>query len=72
MVTVKVYHLEILICCFLSFELFITFSLFGIGSSCRNNMDCFRSRSRKNKQLMDKLTEVASEIEKDHVTGTQD
>lgn len=32
----------------------------------------YGSRSHKNKQLMDKLTEVASEIENDHVTGTQD
>ena len=32
----------------------------------------YGSRSRKNKQLIDKLTEVASEIENDHVTGTQD
>lgn len=31
----------------------------------------YGSRSHKNKQLMDKLTEVASEIENDHVTGTQ-
>lgn len=30
----------------------------------------YGSRSHKNKQLMDKLTEVASEIENDHVTGT--
>ncbi len=30
----------------------------------------YGSRSRKNKQLMDKLTEVASEIENDHVAGT--
>ena len=31
----------------------------------------YGSRSHKNKQLMDKLTEVASEIENDPVTGTQ-
>jgi putative resolvase len=32
----------------------------------------YGSRSRKNKKLMDKLTEVASEIENDYVAGTQD
>ena len=31
----------------------------------------YGSRSHKNKQLMDKLTEVASEIENNHVAGTQ-